>query len=73
MDERFLELADELTDATRTRAIEAAQRAAAPEKHPDFDGEHCVECWHEIPEGRIALGKVRCVRCQTIKERGFAR
>jgi RNA polymerase-binding transcription factor DksA len=35
-----------------------------PESHPDFDGVHCVKCDVEIPPGRLALNKVRCVDCQ---------
>lgn len=54
-------LSASMTDA----AIEQARRANAPESHPDFDGESCVECGDTIPEGRLALGKVRCVTCQS--------
>jgi RNA polymerase-binding transcription factor DksA len=41
-----------------------------PEKHPNFDGLHCVEedCGIEIPAERLAHGRVRCVDCQTRKE-----
>ena len=55
--------------------IEDAQRRAlgrsAPETHPDFDGEHCIEpeCGVVIPTGRLALGRVRCVECQHLIER----
>lgn len=51
-----------------------AQRRAlgksAPESHPDFDGKHCVEgdCMGEIPPARLAMGKVRCVTCQSLLE-----
>ncbi len=54
-------LAASLTDG----AIAAARRANAPESHPDFDGESCLECGDTIPEQRLALGKIRCVHCQT--------
>lgn len=42
-----------------------------PETHPDFDGEHCVEahCGVRIPNGRLALRKVRCVDCQELLEK----
>ncbi|HDR9103584.1 TraR/DksA C4-type zinc finger protein [Paraburkholderia sp. A3RO-2L] len=50
-------------------AIAAARRANAPETHPDFDGETCIDCGDDIPKERLALGKIRCVHCQTIKER----
>ena len=45
---------------------------SGPESHPDFDGVHCVEpdCEIEIPTARLALGKVRCVDCQELLEKG---
>lgn len=48
--------------------IAAARRANAPETHPDFDGESCIECGDTIPEARLALKKIRCVHCQSAKE-----
>ena len=59
-------LAASLADA----GIAAARRANAPETHPDFDGESCVEpdCGDLIPAARLAMGKIRCVACQTKKE-----
>lgn len=50
-------------------ALEKAKAAAAPETHPDFDGESCVACGDDIPKARLAMGKVRCVHCQTVLER----
>ena len=56
-----------------------AQRRAlgksAPESHPDFDGKHCVEgdCGIAIPKARLAMGKVRCVTCQSLIESRAAR
>lgn len=72
MDEKFFEQAEALEQNQRDAAIRAATAATAAESHPDFDGKHCVECDTEIPAGRLALGKVRCVYCQTIKERTYA-
>ena len=40
-----------------------------PEFHEDFDGIHCVECGDEIPEGRLALQKIKCVFCQEAFEK----
>lgn len=42
---------------------------AQPEKHPDFDGWHCVDCGDEIPAKRLGLGRIRCIGCQDYKER----
>lgn len=54
-------LAASLTDG----AIAAARRANAPETHPDFDGESCIDCGDTIPELRLAMQKIRCVTCQS--------
>lgn len=68
MDEKHLEMAEALESAQRASAIVAAHNASKPETHPDFDGEHCLDCGSDIPLGRLALGKVRCVLCQAAKE-----
>lgn len=69
MDERFLEVASAREQREREYGIERAARANGAEKHPDFDGLHCVECDDTIPALRLNMGKVRCVICQTTKER----
>ena len=46
-------------------AIYAVQHLAKPEKHPDFDGVHCLDCEEEIPAERLAMCRIRCVACQT--------
>lgn len=69
MDENQLEMAERLENAQRERSISEAALRSAPETHPNFDGLHCVECETAIPHGRLLLGKVRCVHCQTIKEK----
>ena len=50
-----------------------ARGKSGPESHPDFDGSHCVDCEDEIPLTRLALGKIRCVDCQTELESKKAR
>ena len=50
-------------------SIAEARKRAATETHPDFDGKHCVACDALIPKSRLDLGKVRCVECQTLRER----
>ena len=54
-----------LNDAAEARV----RQMAAPERHPDFDGKHCFECGEKIPVERIRLGRMRCVLCQTAKEK----
>lgn len=71
MYERHADPIDEASalSATLTEgAIAAARRASAPETHPDFDGESCLDCGDEIPKDRLALGKIRCIHCQTTLE-----
>lgn len=69
MDENQFEMAERLEQAQRDMAIHKAHNSAAPETHPDFDGAHCVSCDEPIPLARLNLGKVRCVECQTHKEK----
>lgn len=71
MQERSADLIDEansLAAALTEGAIALARRANAPETHPDFDGENCVDCDRAIPKERLDMGKVRCVDCQEIVE-----
>ena len=57
-----------IEDAFREKAIAfIRQSEVAP---ADFDGKHCFECDSEIPSGRLALGKFRCITCQEFEERG---
>jgi RNA polymerase-binding transcription factor DksA len=51
------------------KAIAAVVARNAPEKHPDFDGETCIACGEFIPAERLALGKIRCVDCQSALEK----
>lgn len=51
------------------QALERHKEKVAPEKHPDFDGETCVDCGIEIPQVRLDMGKVRCVNCQAELEK----
>lgn len=73
MSERSADLIDEanaLAAQLTEGAIAAARQANAPETHPDFDGKHCVseDCGDPIPEARLRMGKIRCVRCQQVLE-----
>ena len=43
--------------------------ANQPERHPGFDGWHCVDCEDEIPAKRLGLGRVRRIECQEYKDR----
>lgn len=67
MDEKYLEQAANLELAHREAAIHRAGHQAQPPKN--FDGEHCVACDEPIPQARLALGKWRCLYCQTLYEK----
>lgn len=71
--------ADHLDQATQTteflvasRTQEASDRSL-PEQTQNEDGTwphiECVDCGVDIPAGRLALGKVRCIACQSVKEK----
>lgn len=47
------------------KALADHKNKVAPESHPDFDGEHCIDCDAEIPQVRLNMGKIRCVDCQS--------
>ena len=64
------DVADNFIDLFRSDAEAKARGRSAPEFDAAFDGSHCVECEDEIPAPRLALGKVRCVPCQQLRERG---
>jgi RNA polymerase-binding transcription factor DksA len=57
-------------DRTNQDAIDRVRAQLVPETHPDFDGVHCIDGGEVIPPARLALGKIRCVNCQELKERG---
>lgn len=65
-----LEMAGALQDHYNSEGVAASRRALAPEKHPDFDGVHCVEpdCGEELAPVRLAYKRVRCTPCAAAKE-----
>ena len=61
------DLADSADSVVELWTADAERRArgkSAPERHPDFDGSHCVECGEIIPLARLLHARVRCVWCQ---------
>lgn len=67
--DRAAEWTAQMTDAS----VANLRLKASPEQvqRPDGSWPHteCVDCDDEIPEGRLRLGKIRCVYCQARKER----
>lgn len=69
------DIADTANDTAQVCTDEALRRArknAGPEHDESFDGLHCVDCCDEIHRARLALGKVRCVECQSELEKRTA-
>lgn len=75
----MIDAASAITE-TFTRNSEAAARAkAAPQQKQNADGTWPVtecECGVEIVPARLALGRIKCVACQTeqeLRERQYGR
>lgn len=73
MSDRLTELIDAAQNQQREneeRALMNVRARMAPERHPHFDGSHCVEadCGDLLPKARLLDGRIRCVECQTIIE-----
>ena len=64
-----LDHASDVEQAFRDAALKAARTEEPVPK--DFDGESCYDCGSDIPEGRLALGKFRCVGCQAAREKRY--
>lgn len=69
MDEWMLEQAARLEEAERENARVKNREALAPQKHPGFNGHDCIDCEEPIPEARLAMGRIRCVECQSRREK----
>lgn len=68
-----LDVASELTQKLTDAYIADTQRKARPEQVQKADGGWpqplCVDCDLDIPSGRLALGKIRCIGCQVALEK----
>lgn len=76
MHEKYVEQVDQanqIADEFTTAHIHRIQQKNKPEQvqNPDGTWPHteCIDCDDEIPQGRLALGKVRCIDCQELKEK----
>lgn len=59
---QWIQLAEIASLQKRSRLLNA------PETHPDFDGETCLDCGNDIPKARLELHKIRCIECQRFLE-----
>ena len=67
MDEKYLEMADKISEAGVTAGIASARTTQPNQIKPkDFDG--TCTCGEEIPPERVALHFYNCVVCQGRKE-----
>lgn len=68
-----LDTASELSQLMNDSAVARIQKLAKPEqvRNPDGSWPHpeCDDCGGEIIEGRLMIGKIRCIACQTALER----
>lgn len=65
----ILDEASEVEQAYKDQAIANTVSKIKPEKHPDFDGVHCLDCHEPMVSFRLSIGRIRCVDCQTLIER----
>jgi RNA polymerase-binding transcription factor DksA len=65
------DIAAETVEACTADAERRARGRSGPEQDPRFDGQHCVEedCGVALPIERLNAKRVRCVDCQTLREK----
>jgi RNA polymerase-binding transcription factor DksA len=65
--------ANELAEMATANSLYLTRKKARPEQVQNADGswpiKDCDECGLPIEKGRIKLGKIRCIACQTELER----
>lgn len=62
MDEKVLEIAEAVTEATVKNGVDKI-RAKVRKRDPLFDGA-CEECDAQIPDLRLDTGATTCLECQ---------
>lgn len=50
-----------------------ARELNKPERDPNFDGVHCIDCDEEIPQVRLNHGFIKCVFCKEASENASRR
>lgn len=66
-DADILDQAATLTQTLTNAYVSNVRDAARPEQQQNADGswpKTDCECGEPIPEGRLKLGKIRCIECQ---------
>ena len=73
MEEKDLEMAEKMVEQEKESSMAAVRMQLDPEYHEDFDGKNCVDCVsNPVGKERLAMGRIRCVHCQTIREKKIA-
>lgn len=72
-----LDAASHVQDLHNRRSEAAVRAKAAPEQVPNPDGSwpmtKCIDCDEELNAVRLMMGRIRCIACQTHKEKMEAR
>jgi RNA polymerase-binding transcription factor DksA len=72
-----IDRANELAAKMAESAVADLRNKAKPEQIQNEDGTwphtDCLDCGGEIAPGRLALGKIRCIYCQSDLETGRRR
>lgn len=68
-----IDQANQIVEEFTASHIHRIQQKNKPEQTQNPDGtwphNECIDCGDPIPEGRLALGKIRCIDCQELKEK----
>ena len=68
----MLDRASELSQRLNDAAVDHARHLAKPEQTQNADGSwpqtECDDCGEPIGAARLALGKIRCIACQSERE-----
>lgn len=68
-----LDKASEIAQMYADQGLDKVKRKVQHEQQQNEDGTwpitECMDCGVDIPEQRLAWGRVRCVECQENKER----
>ncbi len=64
-----MDMASQLQEQLNERGLDAVRLNMKPQSHPDFDGDHCLDCEVDIPVERLAMGRIRCTACETVLEK----
>lgn len=68
-----VDLGNYFADLHNSKSVAAVRALSVPEQTQLEDGSwpttECVDCGEDIEPVRLALARVRCIYCQTLKER----